>query len=39
VEGLELRRDFYCVYRKERVVSRLVGEFIAFTQARAAHVI
>jgi len=39
VEGLELRRDFYCVYRKERVVSRLLGEFIAFTQARAAHAI
>jgi DNA-binding transcriptional LysR family regulator len=39
VEGLELRRDFYCVYRKERVVSRLLGEFIAFVQARAAHVI
>jgi len=39
VEGLELRRDFYCVYRKERVVSRLLGEFIAFVQARAAQVI
>lgn len=39
VEGLELRRDFYCVYRKERVVSRLLSEFIAFTQARAAHAI
>jgi DNA-binding transcriptional LysR family regulator len=36
VEGLELRRDFYCVYRKERVVSRLLSEFIAFAQARAA---
>ena len=34
VEGLELRRDFYCVYRKERVVSRLLGEFIAFVKAR-----
>ncbi len=39
VEGLELRRDFYCVYRKERVVSRLLGEFLAFVQARAAQVI
>lgn len=37
VEGLELRRDFYCVYRKERVVSRLLSEFIAFVQARAAQ--
>jgi DNA-binding transcriptional LysR family regulator len=39
VEGLELGRDFYCVYRKERVVSRLLGEFIAFVQARVAHAI
>jgi DNA-binding transcriptional LysR family regulator len=39
VEELELRRDFYCVYRKERVVSRLLSEFIAFVQARAAQVI
>jgi DNA-binding transcriptional LysR family regulator len=39
VEGLKLSRDFYCVYRKERVVSRLLSEFIAFVQARAAHVI
>ena len=39
VEGLELRRDFYCVYRKERVVSRLLSEFIAFAQARAAQAI
>jgi DNA-binding transcriptional LysR family regulator len=37
VEGLELSRDFYCVYRKERVVSRLLGEFIAFVQTRASH--
>ncbi len=39
VEGLELRRDFYCVYRKERVVSRLLSEFIAFVRARAVPVI
>jgi DNA-binding transcriptional LysR family regulator len=32
VKGLKLRRDFYRVYRKERVVSRLLGEFIAFVQ-------
>jgi DNA-binding transcriptional LysR family regulator len=36
VEGIKLKRDFYCVYRKERVVSRLLSEFIAFVQARAA---
>ncbi len=31
---LSLRRNFYCIYRKERVVSRLLTEFIAFIQAR-----
>jgi len=35
VDGLRLNRDFYCIYRKERIVSRLLGEFIAFVQARA----
>jgi len=35
IEGLKLSRDFYCIYRKERVVSRLLGEFIAFVQARS----
>jgi DNA-binding transcriptional LysR family regulator len=39
VEGLELKRDFYCVYRRERVVSRLLSEFIAFVQARSEHAI
>ena len=34
IKGLNLKRDFYCVYRKERVVSRLLSEFIAFVQAR-----
>ena len=37
VEGLELRRDFYCVYRRDRQASRLLVEFIAFVQARAAQ--
>ena len=37
VKGLELKRDFYCVYRKERVVSRLLGEFLAFVQSRASQ--
>ncbi len=32
ITGLDLQRDFYCVYRKERVVSRLVEEFINFVQ-------
>ncbi len=30
VEGLTLKRDFFCIYRKERIVSRLLEEFIAF---------
>ena len=33
VEGLTLKRDFYCIYRKERVVSRLLDEFIIFIKA------
>ena len=35
VEGLRLSRSFYCIYRQERVVSRLLSEFIAFVQAGA----
>lgn len=30
VTGLNLRRDFYCVCRAERIVSRLLEEFINF---------
>jgi DNA-binding transcriptional LysR family regulator len=30
VRGLKLERDFYCVYRKGRIVSRLHREFINF---------
>ena len=30
VTGLDLKRDFYCVYRQERIVSRLLEEFINF---------
>jgi DNA-binding transcriptional LysR family regulator len=37
VEGLKLKRDFYCIYRKERVVSRLLSEFLAFVRARASQ--
>lgn len=36
VDGIKLRRGFYCVYRKERVVSRLLSEFVAFMQTRAS---
>lgn len=35
VDGLRLHRDFYCIYRQERVVSRLVEEFITFIRARS----
>ena len=34
IEGLRLRRNFYCIYRKERIVSRLLKEFIAFVESR-----
>ena len=33
VKGFTLKRDFYCIYRKERVVSRLLDEFITFVQS------
>jgi DNA-binding transcriptional LysR family regulator len=33
VEGLTLKRDFYCIYHKERIVSRLLDEFISFIKA------
>jgi len=36
VEGLTFGRDFFCIYRKERMVSRLLGEFITFVRARAS---
>ena len=35
VDGLRLSRDFCCIYRRGRVISRLLEEFIAFIQARA----
>ena len=35
VNGLRLTRDFYCIYRRERVVSRLLEEFITFVRARS----
>lgn len=37
VRGLQLSRDFYCVYRQERVVSRLLEGFISFVKIEAAH--
>jgi len=37
VRGLKLDRDFFCVYRKERIVSRLHREFIDFIRIEAAR--
>jgi DNA-binding transcriptional LysR family regulator len=38
VKGLKLKRDFYCVYRKERITTRLLGVFIDFTKSESlAH--
>lgn len=34
VKGLSLSRDFYCIYRGERIVSRILEEFIAFIQVQ-----
>ena len=36
VSGLRLNRDFYCIYREARIVSRLLEEFIAFVQMEAS---
>ena len=33
IDGLKLTRSFHCIYREERVVSRLLGEFIAFVRS------
>jgi len=35
VAGVGLRRRFFCIYREERLVSRLLAEFVAFVKARA----
>jgi len=36
VRGLQLSRDFYCIYRQERVVSRMLEEFINFIKIDAS---
>ena len=36
VSGFKLERDFYGIYRRERVVSRLLDEFIKFMKVEAA---
>ena len=37
VSGLRLSRDFYCIYRQERVVSRLLEGFIDFMKIEASR--
>jgi DNA-binding transcriptional LysR family regulator len=37
VRGLRLSRDFYCIFRQERVVTRLLDEFIGFIRTGALH--
>ena len=37
VKGLRLIREFYCVYRKSKLVSRLQEEFITFVKADSSH--
>jgi DNA-binding transcriptional LysR family regulator len=37
VRGLRLVRDFYCVYRQERIVSGLLEGFINFIKVETAH--
>ena len=34
IEEINLKRNFYCIYRKERIVSRLIEEFIAYVELR-----
>ena len=36
INGLRLSRDFHCIFRKERIVSRLLEEFIAFVRTGAS---
>lgn len=35
IADLTLKREFFCVYRKEKIISRLLKEFISFAKARA----
>ncbi|MFA5310034.1 MAG: selenium metabolism-associated LysR family transcriptional regulator [Dehalococcoidales bacterium] len=37
VKGLRLTRDFFCVYRPERIVSRLLEGFINYLHIETAH--
>ena len=35
VKGLRLKRDFYCIYRQEKIATRLLEEFIDFIKTEA----
>lgn len=35
IEGLKLKRNFYCIYNKERTTTRLLQEFITFIRSKA----
>ena len=37
VKGLHLKRDFYCIYRRDKAVSRLNEEFRNYIQIETAH--
>lgn len=39
LENLKLRRDFYCIYHKEKLESRLFKEFLAFVQMKSPIVV
>lgn len=39
LENLELRRDFYCIYHKEKLESRLFKEFLTFVQMKTPIVV
>ena len=34
INGVTLKRDFFCVYKKERIISRLLKEFITFVSVK-----
>lgn len=37
VSNLTMRRDFYCIFRRERVVARLLEEFISYVRLKSAQ--
>jgi DNA-binding transcriptional LysR family regulator len=37
VKGLQLKRDFYCIYHQDRMVSRLLESFISFMKVETEH--